>query len=30
MDLVNVVNIYIGHIFYSCNLKAGKGNSLPI
>jgi len=28
MDLVNIVNIYIGHVFYSCGLKAGEGNSL--
>jgi len=30
MDLVNVINIYIGHILYSYSLKAGEGNSLLI
>ena len=25
---VNIVNVYIGHIFYSCSLKAREGNSL--
>jgi hypothetical protein len=28
MDLVNVVNIYTGYIFYSYSLKVGEGNSL--
>jgi len=28
MDPVNIVNIYIGHIFYGYSLKAGEGNSL--
>jgi len=28
MDLVNVINIYAGHIFYSYSLKVGEGNSL--
>jgi len=28
MDLVNVVNIYTGHIFCSCSLKVGEGNGL--
>jgi len=30
MDLVNVVNIYTGHIFYSSSFKVGEGNSLLI
>jgi len=28
MDLVNINNIYMGHIFYSYSLKVGEGNSL--
>jgi len=28
MDLVNVVNIYTGYIFYGYGLKAREGNSL--
>jgi len=28
MDLVNVVNIYTGHIFYGYSLKAGEENGL--
>jgi len=30
MDLVDVVNVYIGYILYSYSLKARKGNSLLI
>jgi len=26
MDLVNVVNVYTGYIFYSYSLKAREGN----
>jgi len=28
MDLLNVVNIYMGHILYSYSLKVGEGNGL--
>jgi len=28
MDLVNVVNIYMGYILYSYSLKVGEGNGL--
>jgi len=28
MDLVNIVNIYTGHIFCGCSLEVGEGNSL--
>jgi len=28
MDLVNIVNIYIGYIFCGCSLKAREGNGL--
>jgi len=28
MDPVNVVNIYIGYIFYGYSLKVGEGNGL--
>ena len=28
IDLVNVVNVYIGYIFYSYSLKAREGNGL--
>jgi len=30
MDLVNVVNIYAGHILYSYSLKARERNGLLI
>jgi len=28
MDLVDIVNIYMGHILYSCSLKVREGNGL--
>jgi len=30
MDLVNVINIYIGYIFYNYGLKIKKGDGLFI
>ena len=30
MDLVNVINIYAGYIFYSYSFKVGEGNSLLV
>jgi len=28
MDLVNIINIHLGYIFYSYSLKVGEENSL--
>jgi len=28
MDPINVINIYIGHIFCGCSLKVGEENGL--
>jgi len=28
MDLVDIVNVYIGYVLYGCSLKAREGNGL--
>ena len=30
VDLVNIINIYIGHILYGCSFKIKEGNGLFI